>query len=688
MMKKLKISVCFLAMIFAFGSLSWAEEQKVETKEKEIKEVELETIVVTTTRESVDKALELRREHFMGTAYTMDIETIEESGAIYMGEVMRRVPGIVVREDINRLRGFIGSRGLSQAENLITYEGIPATAMAYGWSTLNLAIQPERIGGIEILRGPAALEYGTGTVGGVINMFDYPLVKKRELRASQVIGSNAELTSSLRGGVTLGEDIGTRVYVIHKQGDGTRERMALRQDDLTVSIGSIKEHGTTWRFTANVSDNRSETPSYLSREQYEKDPTLSPAKHDEISIQHGHLDFTLDHPVSDRLNVGIKSYVNSFERNWWFQKGEKNSNVSRVVVMGGIEPRMRIKIGDNNRFKSGVRLHIEEKEQPKYEGDSPTARHGKIVKFERSDAVSIAWYGIDEHDFTDRLSGLFGLRIDHFGQSHIVSQTSKSSKAHNETTEVVPSVGLRYRLTPYSQVFANVSRSYNPPKYGQLLEGAEHPEPQQGTTYELGTRSLLGNIFSVDTTLFYNDYDNLITSEKDPITDETIYTNQGHTMQRGLEFAGTLFGGGLSSSLEGLTLYTAITLLDTEIKAGENKGNELPFAPHLTAYTSLRYEHGMGPGIAWGMIDCLYVGDYFSDDANTKVETANAAKGEIPAYSVWNFNAGYRFRKGLSLQVGVRNLFDRKYFNSRGYAGGIVPGPALTSYAKVSYEFF
>ncbi len=79
-MKQLKTIICLFTLIFAFGSLSWAEEQKEgemivakkevmeeTTKEKERKEVELERITVTTTRESVDKALELRRKYFMGS---------------------------------------------------------------------------------------------------------------------------------------------------------------------------------------------------------------------------------------------------------------------------------------------------------------------------------------------------------------------------------------------------------------------------------------------------------------------------------------------------------------------------------------------------------------------------------------------------------------------------------------------
>ncbi|MGP8330244.1 MAG: TonB-dependent receptor plug domain-containing protein, partial [Methanosarcinaceae archaeon] len=87
----------------------------------------------------------------MGSAYTMDIETIEESGAFRWGGLLRRVPGIMVREDINRLRGYITTRGLGHSEVLQVYEGIPAAAMLYGFGCAlqQIGIQPERVGGIE-----------------------------------------------------------------------------------------------------------------------------------------------------------------------------------------------------------------------------------------------------------------------------------------------------------------------------------------------------------------------------------------------------------------------------------------------------------------------------------------------------------------------------------------------------------
>lgn len=50
MMKKLKISICLLALVFAFGSLSWAEGQKEEKMIVAQKEVAEET-----TRQEVKK---------------------------------------------------------------------------------------------------------------------------------------------------------------------------------------------------------------------------------------------------------------------------------------------------------------------------------------------------------------------------------------------------------------------------------------------------------------------------------------------------------------------------------------------------------------------------------------------------------------------------------------------------------
>lgn len=66
------------------------------------------------------------------------------------------------------------------------------------------------------------------------------------------------------------------------------------------------------------------------------------------------------------------------------------------------------------------------------------------------------------------------------------------------------------------------------------------------------------------------------------------------------------------------------------------------------------------------------VSETYSDANNTITPTANGNTGLIPAYTVVDLTATYKFNKGLNLKAGMNNLFDEIYFTRR--AGGY-PGP-------------
>ena len=52
--------------------------------------------------------------------------------------------------------------------------------------------------------------------------------------------------------------------------------------------------------------------------------------------------------------------------------------------------------------------------------------------------------------------------------------------------------------------------------------------------------------------------------------------------------------------------------------------------------------------------------------------TANGNNGLIPAYTVIDLTATYKFSKNLNIKAGINNLTDKVYFTRR--AGGY-PGP-------------
>jgi len=67
------------------------------------------------------------------------------------------------------------------------------------------------------------------------------------------------------------------------------------------------------------------------------------------------------------------------------------------------------------------------------------------------------------------------------------------------------------------------------------------------------------------------------------------------------------------------------------------------------------------------------VSSQFVDPENTKAESADGRRGEIPAYTTLDLSAHYAVNKQLNVFAIVRNLTDRKYIASRN-PDGIFPG--------------
>jgi Fe(3+) dicitrate transport protein len=80
----------------------------------------------------------------------------------------------------------------------------------------------------------------------------------------------------------------------------------------------------------------------------------------------------------------------------------------------------------------------------------------------------------------------------------------------------------------------------------------------------------------------------------------------------------------------------------------------------------------------------------YSDANNTEAASSNGNIGLIPAYTITDLTASYKFTKDLYLKGGVNNLFDKRYFTRRGggYPGpGALPGDGRTVFLTVGAKF-
>ena len=84
------------------------------------------------------------------------------------------------------------------------------------------------------------------------------------------------------------------------------------------------------------------------------------------------------------------------------------------------------------------------------------------------------------------------------------------------------------------------------------------------------------------------------------------------------------------------------------------------------------------------------VGEAFADASNTVKPNTASTTGLIPAYTVQDLSASFKFLKHYNLKAGVNNLTDARYFTRRagGYPGpGLLPADGRTWYVSAGLKF-
>ncbi|HWR53299.1 MAG TPA: carboxypeptidase regulatory-like domain-containing protein, partial [Bryobacteraceae bacterium] len=109
-----------------------------------------------------------------GSASFVRRRELEETRPVDANEVLRRQPGVNVREDSGPagLRMNIGVRGLNPDRSrtlLVLEDGLPLALAPYGEPEMYYSPPIDRMIGVEILKGSGSIVYGPQTIGGVLN---------------------------------------------------------------------------------------------------------------------------------------------------------------------------------------------------------------------------------------------------------------------------------------------------------------------------------------------------------------------------------------------------------------------------------------------------------------------------------------------------------------------------------------
>ncbi len=664
-----------------------------------------------------------------GSLELLDQDTLESSRIFQVGEALRKVPGINVRDEEGfGLRPNIAMRGLNPTRSskvLLLEDGIPLAYAPYGDNASYYHPPVERYSGIEVLKGSGQILYGPSTVGGVINYLtpDPPA----DFRSSVTLrGGNRNY---FEGAATVGgtwRNLGLMLSYLHKQGEGARENIRPGVDDLnfkaTAALG--QRHALTFR-TSYYHEDSNLTYSGLRLSEYLADPRQNPFRNDFFFGNRAGVSVTHSYLLSPDTTLVTNLYGSHFDRDWWRQSshsgqrpndaadpacgGLANLNTTcgnegrlRSYYVWGVEPHFHAShrwLGVRSETDFGFRVHYEQQQRAQKNGPLPSSRDGVTVESNerRTDAYSLF---LQNRFLLNKWTITPGVRLERIAheRTNRLANGGQGVSGKSDLVQVVPGLGIAYSPRDKLMLFAGVHRGFSPPRAEDAVSntgGVVELAPELSWNVEAGARTEPVRGLRVDATFFRMDYENQIVPASLAGGVGAALTNGGQTLHQGWELFARADTGLLRASRHNLYFRVNYTYLPTARFEGIRfssvpgfgaigvSGNRLPYAPESLLTAGVGYSHRSG----WdALLESVYVGSQFTDDLNTLATTADGQRGRISSFNVWNATLNYQLESHhATLFVTVKNLLDRVYVVDQ--SRGLIPGNPRQVQSGVKFTF-
>jgi iron complex outermembrane receptor protein len=652
---------------------------------------------------------------------------LEGRADVTLGDTLKMVPGVIVQNFFggnDQPRIQIRGSGLQQnpVERgvLILQDGLPLNR-ADGSYVVGLA-DPRQADFIEIYRGYAANRLGATVLGGAINFTSPTGSSSPGAAVSFEAGSFGQITTTAQAGAREG-DLDGSAQISFSERDGFRDYNSSERTNVNLNAGARVSDNISTRIHFGYTDLGFDVAGPLPWTLLKQDPkqvydgptvTVTPTG---AVISNPGPNVVRDLPRRDteQFRVGSRTSANYGAHLVDMGLGYAyTDDTFRFPIAGGI------RTTEGGDFTSVLRYAYSPDKSARLPLFEATAQYvigsADRQNYQNIDGSKGARFGDSELDAAT-LSLYAGLNIplgggftlspaiayayatrdndDQFGTGprpvagfNPVSGTFETFAAISQDTSYAhsysgwsPSLGLVYEVAPQSEVFAAVSRSFEPPTHDDLLAtingspfyspgsptlaGQRHAfatpdlDAQTAITLEGGWRGRQG-LISWEAVTYYSWVDNELLNLRDASGVSLGAVNADDTRHFGIEL-------GLAARLsDRLSARVAYTYQDFHFENDPVHGdNELAGAPPHTINAALRYsitaELFLEAEVNWRPDE-------------TPVDNANTLYNE--AFVTVDARANYDFDETLSVYGEVRNVFDEKYASSTLIVDQAVDGQA------------
>ncbi len=632
-----------------------------------------EEITVTAEADSIiDVALPSHRTILPGSVLT-------ELGTSNVAESVDKIPGVAaVGKGGYSMSPAI--RGLAEHRVLLLVDGVRITSeRRIGASASFISLR--NIDRIEVNRGPYSVFYGSGAVGGIINIITKSPSPYSPLSGNFFLSYNT-VRQERAGSMNLGGSFDKYGWMLNINGK--------KADDYSSPEGVIEQSRySDYDFLFKINRGAKNSRFYLTLFHYRGIDIGKPSPTARLKPRwyphEGNTLFTLGYEAKnkfylDNFNAGVYVLDSSLETQKDNFREEdlsvKKRNLSEVRgVNYGIRVRGGKVLNRSHTLSFGLdyfgRGDINDSNiEWQYDGEGNVVSEIKETSLNDARRNNFGFYIDDRIQIIPSLSLNIGARFD------TVRTSNRSFPAQDRISlgddSISAYAGTVLELTPRLSVLANIGRSFRFPSVNELfysgltgrgtIFGNPNLNPEKSLNLDLGLRVLSENFFA-SVYGFSNSISDIIEKYGGEGEEEYFYRNLTAARITGLE------GEFYFVFTKNLELF-----IDFHMMRGREKGTDNPLNYIPPSRLTIWGKYSFGP---------------FWFEPKVMLVTAKTDPGplevEIDGYTILDSIFGVEVNKNLTLMCIAQNILDKTYFSSADEQGVLAPGRGLVLKAIGSF---
>ncbi|MDR2603918.1 MAG: TonB-dependent receptor [Desulfovibrio sp.] len=682
-MKRFIATLTLVTAFFATAYTTLAQAAEAEETQAKPAATVLKKIVVTATAEP--------EEHRNVTAnlQVIDAEEIRRSGAFNLSGLLRSRSSVMVREQPGNwtpitMRGFRTGKTINSTFGDTVQILIDGNRAGTGWIDNIPLAGIERV---EILRGPAAVLYGSSSVGGIINI----ITKKGRGKPAGVIeaASGSNDFRSFSAGMSLGVDDDRFGFAVAGKQQGAND----------YNVGGAGLH--RYKNTAYQKAGGAFTASFRPVEHSEINAvaiynnvydTGSPgdiyvytSPYDSVKNEYSYGSLSYTSPTDKKMRINLNIYANENKYKFispphTFDYSSTGQIYGAKAVLGFTLPKVEEDLSLGNLALGSEYVHSRSMlNKAIYEPDFQT----DVWSF-------FGEYTVDIGPVTMRA----GLRYDYYtmeadaeSNGNLISQARSRNFDH-----LTWSLGGIWHITEWLGLRTSVGTAYVPPTSLELVgdyylsgartRGNDKLKAQRSLTWDTGLE--FDNFgFSSSISYFHTEYkDRIISVPSSILQNTTTYINQGRQYIAGLEFSlrydGSIDVMGAPFNIS--PYFNMEYLTERTNRGGGSRTTRIEDLPEYTGSTGVNF--------SWRIfaldVNMEFVGRRLEQDYTSTMNysTYEFERKTFDAFHVFNARFTVEPVEKLFVYAGVNNMEDKRYGYKPEY-----PMPGRTFYGGVRFEF-